>query len=117
MKIELEFATDGKNTYPLGYLIVAENENDEKVLNTVRNMHFFTSVKYAGRVDLDNGNVGKLMFENPDIVLHCISGALKGTVCKEHLDSIICCRRSDYKPLLSPVDFKELVKSQFETTD
>ena len=116
MKIKIEFATDGECTYPLGYVIIAENEDDEKVLNTIRDMYFFGYVKYAGRVDSDNGNVGKLMFENPNIIINCIGGALKGTVCKDHAESIIC-SRSDYKPHLSPKEFKELVKSQFEITD
>lgn len=117
MKIEIEFATDGEHNYPLGYIIIAENENDEKVLNTIRNMHFFADVKYAGRADSDNGNVGKLMFENPNIVMNCIGGNLKGVVCKEHLESIICSSRSDFTPRLSPKDFAALVKSQFEITD
>lgn len=117
MEIKLEFATDGKTTYPLGYVIVAENEDDEKVLNVLRDLHFFTTIKYAGRANSDNGNVSKLMFENPNIVIHCISGVLKGIVCKDHLESIICSHRSDYKPLLSPTEFKELVKSQFEISD
>ena len=117
MKIKLEFATDGKLTYPLGYVIIAENEDEEKVLNVLRDMYFFTTIKYAGKADSDNGNVSKLMFENPDIIIHCISGVLKGTVCKEHLDNIICGSRCDYKPLLSPTEFKEIVKSQFEISD
>lgn len=117
MKIELEFATDGEYTYSLGYVIIAENEDDEKVLNTIKDMHFFGVVKYAGRVNLGNGNVKKLMFENPNVVMNCIGGNLKGTVCKEHLESIICSSRGDFTPHLSPKDFAKLAKSQFETTD
>ena len=116
MKIEIEFATDGTHNYPLGYVIIAENEDDEKVLNTIRDMYFFGVVKYAGRVDSDNDNVGKLMFENPNVVMNCIGGNLKGTVCKEHLESIICSRH-DYTSRLSLKEFKEVVKSQFEITD
>ena len=116
MKIELEFATNGESTYPLGYVIIAENEDDEKVLNTIRNMHFFADVKYVGRADSDNGNVKKLMFENPNVVIHCISGAYKGIVCKEHAESITCARH-DYTSHLSLKEFKEVVKSQFEITD
>lgn len=116
MKIELEFATDGEVTYPLGYVIIAENENDEKVLNTIRNMHFFASVKYAGVARTNNNNVNKVMFENPNVVIHCISGAYKGTICKEHAESIVCTRH-DYPFHLSLQEFKEVVKSQFEITD
>lgn len=116
MKIKLEFATDGKLTYPLGYVIIAENEDDEKVLNRIRNMHFFTDVKYAGMVSSENDNVGKLMFENPNVVTHCISGAYKGIVCKEHAEHIICARH-DYPFHLSLKEFKEVVKSQFEISD
>ena len=117
MKIELEFATDGEFKYPLGYVIIAENEDDEQVLNTIRNMHFFATVKYAGIATSNINNVKKLMFENPNVVINCISGALKGTVCKDHLENIICGSRSDFNPRLSPKDFAEIVKLQFETTD
>lgn len=116
MKIELEFATNGENTYPLGYVIVAENENDEKVLNTIRNMHFFATVKYAGIANSENNNVRKLMFENPNVVTHCISGAYKGIVCKDHAESIVC-SKNDFAPHLSLKEFKEIVKSQFEIID
>ena len=113
MKIKPEFAADDVRNYPLGYIIIAENEDEEQILNIIRNMYFFGHVKYAGRVDSDNGNVKKLMFENPRIIERCLQGVLKGTVCKEHANSIICCR-NDYTPNLSPTEFKELVKSQFE---
>lgn len=116
MKIKLEFATDGEVNYSLGYVIVAENEDDEKVLNTIRNMHFFYDVRYAGRADSDNGNVKKLMFENPNVVKDCVNGILKGTVCKDHAESIVC-GRHDYNSHLSLKEFKEVVKSQFEITD
>lgn len=117
MKIKPEFATDGVHNYPLGYVIIAENEDEEKLLTILRNMYFFSYVKYVGRVDSDNGNVGKLMFENPNVVMNCLNGALKGVVCKEHLESIICSSRSDFTPHLSPKDFAALVKSRFEITD
>ena len=117
MKIELEFATDGEFKYSLGYVIVAGTKEEEQTLNIIRDMHFFADVKYAGRVDSGNGNVGKIMFENPNIIANCIGGNLKGTVCKEHLESIICNSRGDFTPHLSPKDFAKLVKSQFETTD
>lgn len=116
MKIELEFATNGENTYPLGYVIIAENEDEEKVLNVLRDMYFFASVKYAGRADSDNGNVRKLMFENPRTVERCLQGILKGTICKDHAESIIC-SRNDFAPHLSIPDFKKVVKSQFEILD
>ena len=113
MKIELEFATDGKTTYPLGYVIIAESEDDEKVLNTIRNMHFFVDVKYAGRVDSDNGNVRKLMFENPNAIEKCLRGTFKGIICKEHAEHSNCCR-NDFAPNLSQADFKKIVNSHFE---
>lgn len=116
MKIELEFATNGEHNYSLGYVIIAENEDDEKVLNTIRNMHFFADVKYAGRADSDNGNVKKLMFENPNTIEKCLRGTFKGTVCKEHAEHINCCRH-DFAPHLSLKEFKKVVKSQFEITD
>ena len=117
MKIEIEFATDGEHNYALGYVIVAENADDEQTLNIIRNMHFFGDVRYDGVARTDNNNVNKVMFEVPKIVKHCINGALKGTVCKDHLESIICYSRSDFSPRLSPKDFAELVKSQFEISD
>ena len=113
MKIELEFATDGEFTYPLGYVIIGENKDDEKVLNTIRNMHFFATVKYAGSATSNNGHYNKIMFENPNIVINCISGALKGTVCEEHAEHIVCAIH-DYPFHLSLKEFKEVVKSQFE---
>lgn len=116
MKIELEFATDGEFTYPLGYVIISENEDDEKVLNTIRNMHFFSVVKYAGRVDSDNGNVSKVMFENPNIIINCVGGNLHGIVCKDHVEHIIC-NKNDFAPELTLKEFKEVVKSQFEIID
>lgn len=117
MKIEIETATNGENNYVLGYVIVAETEEEEKTLNIVRDMHFFGDVIYGGVARTDNNNVNKVMFEQPTIVRRCIIGALKGTVCKDHLESIICYSRSDFNPRLSPKDFAELVKSQFEITD
>lgn len=116
MKIELEFATDGEYTYSLGYVIIAENEDDEKVLNTIRNMHFFDVVKYAGMVDSDNGNVRKLMFENPNIIRNCLSGALKGTICKDHAMHIIC-KRNDFAPELTFAQLREIMESQLKTID
>lgn len=116
MKIKPEFATDDVRNYPLGYVIIAENEDDEKVLNTIRDMYFFGYVKYAGRVDSDNGNVKKLMFENPNTVKDCVNGILKGTVCKEHAEHIVCLR-NDYAPELTFKELKEVVKSQFEILD
>lgn len=116
MKIKPEFATDDVRNYPLGYVIIAENEDEEKILNIIRNMYFFGYVKYAGRVDSDNGNVRKLMFENPRTIEKCLEGVLKGTICKEHAERIIC-SRGDFAPHLSPTDFKEIVKSQFEILD
>ena len=117
MKIELEFATDGEFKYSLGYVIVAETKEEEQTLNIIRDMHFFGDVKYAGVARTDDNNVRKLMFENPNVVMNCINGNLKGTVCKEHLESIICSSRSNFTPHLSPKDFAKLVKSQFEITD
>ena len=116
MKIKPEFATDDVRNYPLGYVIIAENEDEEEILNILRDMYFFGYVKYAGRVDSDNGNVKKLMFENPRTIEKCLQGYLKGTICKEHAESITCARH-DYTSHLSLKEFKEVVKSQFEITD
>lgn len=116
MKIELEFATDGEFKYSLGYVIVAETKEEEQTLNIIRDMHFFGDVKYAGRVDSDSNNVGKLMFENPNIVEKCLRGVLKGTICKEHAEHIACLRH-DFAPHLSLKEYKKVVKSQFEILD
>ena len=116
MKIEIETATDGEHNYALGYVIIAETEEEEKTLNIIRDMHFFGDVKYAGRADSDSGNVSKVMFEHPIIIRRCISGALKGNVCKDHAESIIC-TKNDFAPHLSLKEFKEIVKSQFEIID
>lgn len=116
MKIKPEFATDDVRNYPLGYVIIAENEDEEKILNIIRNMYFFTDVKYAGRVDSDNGNVRKLMFENTRTIEKCLRGTLKGAICKEHAEHIICCK-NDFAQELTLKDFKEIIKSQFEITD
>lgn len=116
MKIELEFATDGEFKYSLGYVIVAETKEEEQTLNIIRDMHFFSDVKYAGVARTDDNNVNKVMFEQPIIIRRCLEGALKGTVCKEHAESITCARH-DYTSHLSLKEFKEVVKSQFEITD
>ena len=116
MKIEIEFATDGEHNYALGYVIVAETEEEEKTLNIIRDMHFFGDVKYAGVARTDDNNIKKVMFELPIIVKHCINGALKGTVCKDHAESIIC-TKNDFAPHLSLKEFKKIVKSQFEIID
>ena len=116
MKIKIEFATDGEHNYALGYIIVAENEEEEQTLNIIRDMHFFGDIKYAGVARTDNNNVNKLMFEHPTIIRRCISGTLNGTICKDHAESITC-SKNDFAPHLSITDFKELVKSQFEILD
>lgn len=116
MKIELEFATDGVFKYSLGYVIIAENANDEETLNIIRDMHFFGDVKYAGVARTDDNNVNKVMFEQPIIIRRCLEGDLKGTVCKEHAKGINCAK-NDYFPNLSLKQFREVVKSQFEITD
>ena len=116
MKIKPEFATDDVRNYPLGYVIIAENEDEENILDIIRNMYFFGYIKYAGRVDSNSGNVKKLMFENPRTIERCLMGVLNGVICKEHAEHIICCR-NNFAPNLSPIEFKELIKSQFEILD
>ena len=116
MKIKPEFAIDDFRNYPLGYVIIAENKEEEQILNILRDMYFFGYIRYAGSVHSDKG-VSKIMFENPRIIERCLQGILKGSVCKEHANNIICSVRGDYTPHLSPTEFKELVKSQFEIID
>lgn len=117
MKIKPEFATnDDDRNYPLGYVIIAENEDEEKILNVIRDMYFFGYVKYAGRIDSDNGNVGKLIFENPRIIERCLQGSLRGTICKDHAINIVC-HRDSFAPELTFAQFREVMESQLEILD
>lgn len=63
MKVEL-IKVDGK---PVGWTITAENEEDNRTLNTMRDLQFWglddESVDYAGRIDdSDSDNVKTLLW-------------------------------------------------------
>lgn len=116
MEIKLEFATDGKTTYPLGYVIVAESEEEERTLNVIRDMHFFGAVRYVGKTTSNNNNVKKVMFENPNIIKKCIDGTLKGSICIDHAINITC-NRDDFAPKLTFAQFREVMESQLKIID
>lgn len=64
MKIELTRHTnkDGE-TFVVGYTMVAENEQEKSIVNTIRNMNFFGNPQYNGRFGgNDSDNAGTLMW-------------------------------------------------------
>lgn len=63
MKLELIYA-DGK---PIGYNLVAEDNTDSKMLETVQNLHFLESnkqekIQYAGVTLGNNAKTSRAMF-------------------------------------------------------
>jgi len=51
MKVELTRYKDDKEgtTYSVGYTMVAENDEERLIVNTIRNINFFGSPRYNGR--------------------------------------------------------------------
>jgi hypothetical protein len=64
MKIELTKHTNKNGeTFVVGYTMVAENQQEKSIVNTIRNMNFWGNPVYNGRFGgNDSDNAGTLMW-------------------------------------------------------